>query len=119
METKEQKFYRCEICGNLVGLIESADLPLYCCGEEMTCLEGEKPSFEIKSENKDGILKVTFGGDNGSTPTLDWAYLQTTKGGQRKALDGGNVAEFALTKDENPKEIFAYSTVFGLIRSQI
>ena len=37
--TEHQKFFRCRRCGNLVGLIENAGVPLVCCGEPMKELE--------------------------------------------------------------------------------
>ena len=36
MKVKEKKFYICNHCGNMVGLINNAGVPLACCGEEMT-----------------------------------------------------------------------------------
>ena len=35
----ENKFYICEHCGNIVGMIHSAGVPLMCCGQKMTKLE--------------------------------------------------------------------------------
>lgn len=32
---EEQKFYVCKICGNMVGLINNAGVPLVCCGQDM------------------------------------------------------------------------------------
>ncbi len=31
-----QKFCRCEICGNLVGMLHDSGAPLVCCGQPMT-----------------------------------------------------------------------------------
>lgn len=33
--SKEVKFYICKHCGNIVGLIHNAGVPLVCCGEKM------------------------------------------------------------------------------------
>ncbi len=32
----ETRFFRCEICGNLVGLIHASGAPMSCCGQHMT-----------------------------------------------------------------------------------
>lgn len=34
--SKEVKFYICKHCGNIVGLIHNAGVPLVCCGEKMS-----------------------------------------------------------------------------------
>ena len=33
------KFYVCEHCGNLIGMIHDAGVPMMCCGQKMTKLE--------------------------------------------------------------------------------
>ena len=33
------KFYICEHCGNLIGMIHDAGVPMMCCGQKMTKLE--------------------------------------------------------------------------------
>ena len=33
------KFYICEHCGNLIGMINDAGVPVVCCGQKMTKLE--------------------------------------------------------------------------------
>ena len=33
------KFYICEKCGNLVGVINASGVPMKCCGQNMTALE--------------------------------------------------------------------------------
>ena len=35
----ETKFYICEHCGNLIGMIHNAGVPVMCCGQKMTKLE--------------------------------------------------------------------------------
>ena len=35
---KETKFYICEKCGNLVGVINASGVPMKCCGQNMTAL---------------------------------------------------------------------------------
>ena len=33
------KFFICEHCGNLIGMIHDAKVPMMCCGQKMTKLE--------------------------------------------------------------------------------
>ena len=91
------KFYICEHCGNLIGMIHDAGVPMMCCGQKMTKLE---PGVVEASHEKhipvvsiDGnIVTVTIG--SVEHPMLEehhieWVYLQTDKGGQRKCLEVG------------------------------
>ncbi|MCF8050604.1 MAG: desulfoferrodoxin FeS4 iron-binding domain-containing protein [Desulfobacterales bacterium] len=44
---KESEVYKCEICGNVVFVLEGGDGDLVCCGEEMKLLSGaDRKPFE-------------------------------------------------------------------------
>ena len=51
---------------------------------------------------------------------IQWVYLQTTKGGQRKNLIAGQepVVTFALS-DEEPVAVYAYCNLHGLWKAEI
>ena len=124
----ENRFYICEHCGNLVGLIHNAGVPLICCGQKMTLLE--PGTVEASAEKH--IPVVTVEGHNvkvevGSTPhptteehSIQWVYLQTDKGGQRKCMEVGAppVVTFALA-DEKPVAAYAYCNLHGLWKADI
>ena len=44
----EQKFYRCEHCGNIIAMVKNTGVPVVCCGEKMKEIVEE----EIKKANK-------------------------------------------------------------------
>ena len=82
------KFYICEHCGNLVGMIHDSGVPMMCCGQKMKKLE---PGTVEASHEKhipvitvDGnTVKVTIG--SAEHPMTEehrilWVYLQTDKG---------------------------------------
>ena len=63
----ETKFYVCEVCGKVIGLINDTKIPTMCCGEEMHILiantsdgAGEKhiPVYEIKENTE---IEITVG----------------------------------------------------------
>lgn len=125
---KENRFYICEHCGNIVGMIHDAGVPLMCCGQKMTKLE--PGTVEASREKHLPVVKVE--GDSvkvvvGSTlhpmseeHSITWVYLQTDRGGQRKALDynGEPVVNFALC-DEKPIAVYAYCNLHGLWKTDI
>ena len=124
----ENRFYICEHCGNLVGLIHNAGVPIMCCGQKMTQLE---PGTAEASTEKHIPVAVMEGNtvkvEVGAVPhpmteehSIQWVYLQTDKGGQRKCLKAGAspVVTFALA-DEKPVAVYAYCNLHGLWMADI
>lgn len=127
MKRKEQKFYICKHCGNIVGLINNAGVPLVCCGEHMTELV---PNTTDAAAEKH-VPVITVDGnkvvvDIGSAPHpmteehyISWVYIQTKNGGQRKELTPQDKpqAEFLLTDDDELLNAFAYCNLHSLWKS--
>lgn len=123
-----QKFCRCEICGNLVGMLHDSGSPLVCCGQPMTVLVAntqeashEKHIPAVKYE--DGTLIVDIG--SVAHPMveehfIEWVYVQTTHGGQRKSLKPGDAphVEFCSLGDK-PLAVFAYCNIHGLWKVEL
>ena len=115
--------------GTLLGVIHDGGGELLCCGQPMQELiantaEGaqEKHLPVVKREGDDIVVDV------GSVPhpmseehSINWVYLLTTKGGQRKNLpfDGRPVARFRLTDDDEPVSAYAYCNLHGLWKTDI
>ena len=122
------KFYICKHCGNLVGMIHESGVPIICCGEPMTEL---KPNT-VEASNEKHLPVVTVDGNNvhvevGSVahPMIEahyiqWIFLETEKGGQRKALKAGDapVADFTVA-DDKPVAVYAYCNLHGLWKTEI
>ena len=117
------KFYVCSRCGNLVGMINESGVPLMCCGQKMDELvpntveaSGEKhiPAVTLG----DGVVEVNVGSvAHPMAPEhyIEWVYVQTEKGGQRKALKPGDAPHvtFALG-DDKAVAVYAYCNLHGL-----
>lgn len=124
----ENRFYICEHCGNLIGMINDSGVPVVCCGQKMTKLEAgtveaslEKHVPSVKVEEGNVVVEV------GSVlhpmieeHSIKWVYLQTDKGGQRKILHPGEEPRvtFALA-DEKPIAVFAYCNLHGLWKTDL
>ena len=125
---RQDRFYFCRHCGNVIGVIHAAGVPVFCCGEKMEALEahkeeagGEKhkPIVSVKEEK----IKVAVG--EAAHPmekehSIQWIYLQTAKGGQMKGLAAGEPPEarFALVEDR-PVAAYAYCNKHGLWLTEI
>ncbi len=122
------QFFVCEECGNLVGMIHSSGVPMVCCGQKMK---------ELTANTSDGAKEkhVPVATVDGDTVTVEvgsvahpmteahyiqWIYLQTEKGGQRKALKPGEApkAVFVL-KDDKAVAAYAYCNLHGLWKKDL
>ena len=120
---RKQRFFICNHCKNLAGLIDDRGVPMVCCGEKMTELNpntvdasGEKHLPEVTFE--DGNLKVQVG--SVLHPMTDehyitFIYVETEQGGQRKYLKPGDepMAEFSFVNDK-PIAVYEYCNLHGL-----
>ncbi|MEG1547138.1 MAG: desulfoferrodoxin family protein [Clostridia bacterium] len=123
-----QKFYICKHCGNLVGMINNSGVPIICCGEPMSELVPNTTDASVEKHVpvvgvNGGVITVEIG--SAAHPMteehhIEWVYLQTSTGGQRKALKPGEApkATFAIT-DEVPQAVFAYCNLHGLWKKDI
>lgn len=129
MKKEQQKFFICRHCGNIIGLINNAGVPLICCGEEMTELvpNTTDAAFEkhvpvIKMNNN--IVTIDIGSiahPMTEEHHISWVYIQTEKGGQRKTLNPNDnpSVNFALTGDDKLEMAFAYCNLHGLWKAEI
>ncbi|MBE6785629.1 MAG: desulfoferrodoxin [Ruminococcaceae bacterium] len=125
---KETKFFICEHCGNIIGVIHDAGVPMMCCGQKMTQLIPGTVEASVEKH----LPVVTADGDKvkveiGSVAhpmaeehSILWVYVQTDKGGQRKNLAVGEApsVEFALC-DEKPVAVYAYCNLHGLWKTEV
>ncbi|HIS95352.1 MAG TPA: desulfoferrodoxin [Candidatus Ventricola gallistercoris] len=124
----KQKFYICRHCGNLVGMVHDSGVPIVCCGEKMQPLvpntveaSGEKHLPAVTME--DGVLHVRVGSvEHPMLPEhyIQWIYVMTENGGQRRALKPGDAPEasFCLGGDK-AVAVYAYCNLHGLWMTQL
>ena len=122
------KFLICRHCGNQVGMIHDAGVPIICCGQKMEVLEAN--TVEASGEKhvpvaavKDGVVRVNVGSvDHPMIPEhyIEWVYLETENGGQRKALKPGEApnVSFCLGEDK-PVAVYAYCNLHGLWKTEL
>lgn len=122
------RFLRCKHCGNIVGVIHDAGVPIFCCGQPMEELvpntveaSGEKHIPVATLEH--GVLTVQVG--SVEHPMVEehyipWIYVKTQNGGHRIQLKPGDVprAVFHLG-DEVPVAVYAYCNLHGLWMTQL
>ena len=126
----ESRFYVCEHCGNIIGMIHSSGVNVVCCGQKMTKLQpgtveaSVEKHLPVATVSEDGKTVTARVGSvtHPRTPehSIAWVYLETDKGGQRKALNPGDepVVTFALA-DEKPVAVYAYCNLHGLWKTEV
>lgn len=123
-----QKFFRCKHCGNFVGLINNANVPMICCGEPMQELipntveaSGEKhiPKVEVNER----LVYAQIGSvihPSTSEHHIEFIYLATENGGQRKAMKiGEDPKTMFMVLDDKPLEVYAYCNIHGLWKADV
>lgn len=124
----ETRFYICKHCGNFVEMIHSSGVKPVCCGDEMT----EVVANTVEASVEKHLPVVTVSGDAvhvavGSVAHpmteqhyIQWIYLKTEGGVQRKCLRPGDVpaADFVLAGDK-PVAAYEYCNLHGLWKTDI
>ena len=120
----EPKFYLCEDCDNLVIMLKRSGVPVICCGQKMkelipgtvdASLEKHVPVYQVEGN----VVSVKVGA--AEHPMLqehfiEWVFLQTKQGMQKKGLKPGQAPEvcFALCEGDEVEAVYAYCNLHGL-----
>lgn len=118
-------FYRCNVCGNMVGLIRNGGGTLVCCGQNMEKLvpnttEAATEKHIPVAVRKDGKIYVTVGSvahPMTNEHFIEWIALVTDDGTERIALAPGDKPE-AVFCDKPNAEVYAYCNLHGLWKSE-
>ena len=124
----DQRFFKCEHCGNIVAVVKDAKVPMSCCAQKMTelipgttdaAVEKHVPAFEVK----DGKVCVKVGEVEHpmvEAHFIEWVFLQTDKGTQLKKLTPGSAPEvcFSILPEEKVEAVYAYCNLHGLWKKE-
>lgn len=119
----QPQFFRCAHCGQVVSVLKDAGVPIVCCGQRMDLLTPNTTdaAFEkhVPVVERNGCeLTVRVG--SAAHPMLEahhieWIYLHTADGGQRRVLAPGAAPEAAFCAAEGEAlEVYAYCNLHGL-----
>lgn len=112
--TKPNELYRCEICGNLVSVIESGAGELVCCGEPMKLLEEQTSQQEGKEKHVPVINiegnKVTVKIGSVEHPMEEKHYIRLIQ----LVKDGGIILGHRLNPGDKPQAEFCLENTKGI-----
>ncbi|VYT64923.1 desulfoferrodoxin [Clostridium tertium] len=120
---KNLQVYKCDVCGNIVEVLNVGGGTLVCCGQPMTLLEENTVDAAVEkhipvAEEKDGELVVKVG--EVEHPMLDEHFIQwvevITKDGQvlRKNLTSGVKPVATFKVDGEVDRVREYCNLHGL-----
>ena len=120
----EQKFLKCEKCGNIVAVVHATGVPVMCCGQKMSqiipgtveaSLEKHIPEYTVEN-NK--VYVVVGSIEHPMVPEhfIEWVSVQTKYGNQRKQLKPNQEPKvcFALCEGDEVEAVYAYCNLHGL-----
>ena len=118
------KFYQCETCGQIIGIVKQTKAPVFCCGKPMkeiipgttdAAVEKHVPVYTVEGN----IVTVTVG--EVAHPMIEqhyieWVALETKMGNQRKVLNPGDEPKvtFAIVDGDEVVAAYAYCNLHGL-----
>ena len=119
-------FFRCELCGNIVEIVNEGGGTLSCCGKPMKKLEantsdGAQEKHVPVAERRDDKVFVRIG--SVGHPMLDEHYIQwiamvTADTVDRVALVPGSKPE-AVFSYKGEAEIYEYCNIHGLWKTNL
>ena len=121
------KFYKCEMCGNVVVKLVDSKVPLMCCGKKME----ELVPNTVDASNEKHVPVVTYLNNNtikvqvGSVAHpmeaehhIAFIYVETDKGGIKVDLSDKPEAIIALG-DAKAVAVYEYCNLHGLWKTEL
>ena len=125
----EMKFYRCNICGQIVAMVKDTGVPLVCCGEDMEeiipgSVDASREKHVPVIDMQDDLVIVSVGSDAHPMTAahhIEWIALQTKYGNQRVCLmpDADPVACFRLCEGDEVIAAYASCNLHGLWKAEM
>lgn len=120
----EQRFFKCEHCGNMIAMVKDMGVPVMCCGQKMTELipgtveasaEKHIPVYTVEG-NKVLVTVGAIEHPMAEEHYIEWISIQTRQGNQRKQLKPGAEPRvcFSICDGDEVEAVYAYCNLHGL-----
>ena len=125
---KNTKFYICSHCGNIAEKINDSGVSMVCCGKKMDeivpgVVEASHEKHIPVVSREGNVITVTVGSvihPMAEEHSIEWIYLETDKGAQRKHLAPGEEPKARFVVDgETPVAVYAYCNLHGLWKTEL
>ena len=123
------KFYICRHCGNILGVANDGGVNPVCCGEKMEVQEANT----VDAAQEKHVPVITVDGNSVTVEVgsvahpmmeehyIQWIYLETEQGAQRKCLKPGAEpkAVFSLVEGDKAVAAYEYCNLHGLWKATV
>ena len=124
----KQKFYICPHCGKIIALVKETKVPTICCGAPMqeiipgttdASVEKHVPVYKVEN-NKVYVSIGSVEHPMTSEHYIEWIFLQTNNGNQRKVLSPQDKPQacFAICEGDRVEAIYAYCNLHSLWKTE-
>jgi superoxide reductase len=121
------RFYKCEMCGNVVVKLVDSKVPIVCCGQKMqelvpnTVDASNEKHVPVVTRLENNTIKVEVG--SVAHPMTEehhiaFIYVETDKGGVKVDLSDKPEAVIALG-DAKPIAVYEYCNLHGLWKTEL
>lgn len=120
--TNERVFYRCNLCGNIVGMVEQTGPVPDCCGQQMELLTPNTTDAAHEKHvpactREGGLLKVQIGSvlhPATEQHHITWIAVAQDKRTQRIELEHTEAPQADFLIEDGPAKVYAYCNLHGL-----
>ena len=124
---KVNDVYKCELCGNIVEVVNVGGGELVCCGEPMGLLEEKTADSSTEKhvpviEKIEGGYKVVVGSTlhpMAEAHFIQWIELITEKGSLKAFLQPGDAPEAVFMTDAQAVTAREYCNLHGLWKNEL
>lgn len=118
--------YKCNLCGNVVEVLEAGGGSLVCCGQPMEALEGQTADFANekhvpmieKIENGYKVIVGSTAHPMAEDHYIEWIELVTATGTLIEFLNPGDAPEAVFKTDAKPLFAREYCNKHGLWKTK-
>lgn len=118
------RFFKCNLCGNIIQVLKDGGGPLVCCGQSMTELipgttdAAQEKHVPVATVSDDTVTVKVGSVEHPMTPEhyIEWILIETGSGCQIKNLtpQDAPAATFKLAEGEKLVKTYAYCNLHGL-----
>lgn len=125
----DMKFYKCDVCGNIIAKVYDSGVTPQCCGKDMKEIKPNTTDGDMEKHVpvvavKDNMVIVKVGAEEHPMTKdhyIQWIAIETSTGNQRKCLSPDDKPEacFALCEGDDVLAVYEYCNIHGLWKAEM
>ena len=122
------RFFKCNLCGNIIQVLKDGGGPLVCCGQNMTELipgttdAAQEKHVPVATVSGDTVTVKVGSVEHPMTPAhyIEWIAIKTKRGVAIRTLEPETPpkAEFTLEEGDELVDVYAYCNLHSLWKAE-